>query len=346
MSTPESSTAITESGGKVPATLMDRRLPAGPGTNIGAVAIETERAVAEIKGQLFLAKQFPRDLHRAREEFLESCASLAFAQKAFYSVPNRGAGPSIRFAEEAARCYGNFDYGHRELSRGDGKSEIEVFAWDKEKNNYSKRQITVEHIRDTKNGPQPLRDQADIDNRIANVASKQMRGRILALLPKALIAEGEQVAKNTLASGGTEKTIAQRVSGMTTFFAKHGVTVTILETYLGHKLDITTADELTDLVGIANAIKEGAKPSDYFNASQTAAQEERGAAIMGVAAANQDKPAEAEKPAAAKPAEKAPAKATAKSAEKTAAKSATPAPQPEPEPQPEPVAEVEEEEMF
>lgn len=239
--------------------------------NAGAVAIEQERAIAEAQGQLILAKKFPRNLTAAHAELMESCSVRAFAETAFYSVPNRGSGPSIRFAEEVARVYGNFQYGHRELGRGDGKSEVEVYAWDMEKNNYSKRQITVLHVVDTKNGPRKLTDQADIDNKIANVASKQIRGRILALLPKWLVADAIEKCKQTLAGASTEP-VSVRVRKMTQAFAKYGVVEKHLAEYLGHPLDETTLDELIDLTGVFNAIKEGAKASEYFGGKEEQAE--------------------------------------------------------------------------
>lgn len=240
-----------------------RMLAANNGANHGAIAIEQERAIAEAQGQLTLAKRFPRSVAAATAEFMESCKSPEFAAQAFYSVPNRGSGPSIRFAEEAARCYSNFIYGHRELSRSEGKSEIEVYAWDMEKNNRSTRQITVMHVIDTKNGPKPCRDQAEIDNLIANKASKQMRGRILALMPKHMLAMGQEMCKRTLA-GGNEKPLADRINSMIQAFGRYGVGIKHVETYLGHSIDNTTTDELADLIGIFTAIKEGAKASEYF----------------------------------------------------------------------------------
>lgn len=241
------------------------------GVNYGAVAIESERAIAEAQGKMTLAKRFPRSMTAATTEFMDACKSPEFAATAFYSVPNRGSGPSIRFAEEAARCYGNFIYGHRELSRTDpgpgprdyGKSEVEVYAWDMERNNYSTRQITVVHCVDTKNGPRKLTDQADIDSRIANVASKQMRGRILALMPKGMIAAGIEECKRTLA-GNNDKPLRERLIAMAAAFGRYGVTDAHLTAYLGHPVDSTTIDELGDLMGIYNAIRDGAKPSEYF----------------------------------------------------------------------------------
>lgn len=252
-------------------------IAANQNANIGAISIEQERAIAEAQGQLTLAKRFPRDLNAAYAELMEACASPAFAATAFYSVPNRGSGPSIRFAEEVARVYGNFIYGHRELSRSEGKSEIEVFAWDMEKNNRSVRQLTVMHVVDTKYGPKPCRDQADIDNLIANKASKQIRGRILALLPKWLVAEAIEKCKSTIAGTGDEP-IQVRVRKMINAFAKYGVNTDHLERYIGHTLDDVTLDELIDLTGVFNAIREGAKPSEYF-AGDEPHQDEKKAAV-------------------------------------------------------------------
>lgn len=261
--------------------------------NVGAISIEQERAIAEAQGQLTLAKRFPRDMNSAYAELMEACASPAFASSAFYSVPNRGSGPSIRFAEEVARVYGNFIYGHRELSRSEGKSEIEVFAWDMEKNNRSTRQLTVMHVVDTKYGPKPCRDQSDIDNLIANKASKQIRGRILALLPKWLVAEAIEKCKQTIAGTGDEP-IPVRVRKMINAFSKYGVNTDHLERYIGHTLDDVTLDELIDLTGVFNAIREGAKPSEYFASDEPQPDEKKAAVNAAIAggAANQNAPAE------------------------------------------------------
>lgn len=256
-----------QNGGAAPAHMFERSGLPTAHMNTGAVAIEQERAIAEAQGQLILAKRFPRSTAAATAEFLESCKSIEFAESAFYTVPNRGHGPSIRFAEEAARCYGNFQYGHRELSRSEGKSEVEVYAWDMERNNYSKRQITVMHILDLRdNKTKILKDQTDIDNRIANVASKQIRGRILALMPKAMIEAGKAMAKKTLA-GGNDKPLAQRITDLTQAFMQFGVTADLLARHLKHSLDAMTIEELADLRGIYTALREGASAAEFFSNS-------------------------------------------------------------------------------
>lgn len=285
--------------------------------NAGSVAIEQERAIAEARGQMQLAKMFPRDLTKAHSELMSACKSKAFAGAAFYSVPRAGGsvtGPSIRLAEEIARVVGNFQYGHRELSRDDRKSEVEVFAWDVENNNRSVRQLTVMHVIDTRQGPKPCRDQKDIDDKISNVASKQVRGRILALIPKWLLEDAILECKKTL-TGTNDEPLEVRIRKMTQAFGKYGVTTQHLETYLGHKLDSTMVDELVDLQGVFNALKEGAKPSDYFGAKDDDSD----------AGNADDKAAETIKAAAKSGAKK--QSSTAKKSEQTATKAADPEPE-------------------
>ena len=301
---------------------------AAQGVNAGSVEIESQRAIAEAQGQLVLAKRFPRNMASAISEFMDSCKSPEFAKTAFYTVKNRGSGPSIRFAEECARCFGNFEYGHREIGRSVGASEIEVYAWDKQANNRSIRPITVKHVLDTQDGARVLKQQADIDNRIANVASKQMRGRILALMPKHMVAMGIEMAKKTLAGSG-ELPLSQRALKMAEAFKTgYGVNVAHIEAYIGHKLDDITMDEFVDLTGVYNALREGAKAADYFNLAETRT-ENAGADLNKKIAAGPPAPSTASTPAPS------PAQSPAPAPRRAAPK---PAPQPDEPPPPPPPA--------
>ena len=266
-----------------PAFMQNRQLSSA--ANVGSIAIEQERAIAEAQGKLILAKKFPRDENQAFTLLMRACSSKAFADTAFYTVPNRGTGPSIRMAEEIARCYGNFKFGHRELSRTEGKSEIEVWAWDMERNIESTRQITVLHIQDSKDGAKPLRNQNDIDGRIANVASKQMRGRILALLPKWLVAEAIEACRNTL-KGDTTVSMEDRILRLQKAFMRLEVTNGHIERYLGHSLKDILPEELVDLQGVYNAIKEGAPASEYFDIVKKEPVPEPAAIVAAAADAN------------------------------------------------------------
>lgn len=246
-----------------------------PNINAGSVEIESKRAVAEALAQVRLAQIVGRDLNAVYHEVMENCSVLAMANVAFYSVKQGGgvvSGPSIKLIEQIANAMCHIEWGHRELSRIEstpdtiGRSEIEVFAWDKLKNNRSIRQITVLHAIDTKDGPRKLRDQRQIDNQIANIAAKQMRGRLVALLPKWLVEAAIERCRDTLKKGDGKKSIGERVRDMVTAFAKFGVTPQHITKYLDvSSLENITIDQLESLVGVYAALREGARPSEFFS---------------------------------------------------------------------------------
>lgn len=236
--------------------------------NVGSVAIEQQRAVAEAQGKLTIAKTFPRDINLATQEVIEACRIPALASQAFYSVPRSGGKPdvgaSIRLAEEIARIWGNIDYGHRELSRSEGKSEVEVYAWDMQTNTFSRRQVTVNHTRYTKQyGNQPLKDPRDIDNLISNVSAKHKRACILAIIPKWLKEMAEQECKLTL-SGNNSVPFAQIIRNIIADFSRFGVTLEQIEEYFDKKSEQFDDQDLHELTGIINSLRDGGRARDFF----------------------------------------------------------------------------------
>lgn len=241
--------------------------------NQGTVAIEASRAIAEAQGKLVIAKRFPRDEVQAYLRVQQACSRKGIAEKAFYSYSRGGSvvsGPSIRFAEELARCWGNIDYGIKELSQDDGKSEMQAYAWDLETNAISVQNFTNPHIRETKSGAKKLTSQRDIYEINANMGARRLRSRILAILPADFVDMAISVCKDTLA-GNSEEPLIDRVKKMVVTFSKLGVTQEQIEKRLKRKIDTMTIEDFTDYIGIYNAIKQGeSKIADWFEAEQTA----------------------------------------------------------------------------
>ena len=78
----------------------------------------SSREMEEVKGQIFMAKQFPRNVFQAEQRVLDTCKRPALAQVAMYQYPRGGqrvTGPSIRLAEAIAQNWGNLSYGIQEL---------------------------------------------------------------------------------------------------------------------------------------------------------------------------------------------------------------------------------------
>lgn len=241
--------------------------------NQGTVAIEASRAIAEAQGKLVIAKRFPRDEVQAYAKAMEACQRPTMAEKAFYSFPRGGKTvkkPSIRLAEELARCWGNVDYGIKELSQEEGKSEMQAYAWDLETNTQSVQNFTNLHQREANGKMQRLTSQRDIYENNANMATRRMRSRILAVLPSWLVEEAVAECERTLA-GRSETPLVDRVKKMVVQFAKLGVTQEQIEKRLKRKIDTMNADDFVEYIGIYNAIKQGeSKIADWFEAEKVA----------------------------------------------------------------------------
>lgn len=243
--------------------------------NQGTVAIEASRAIAEAQGKLVIAKRFPRDEVAAYAKAMEACQRPTMAEKAFYSFPRGGQtveGPTIRFAEELARCWGNIDYGIKELSQDDGKSEMQAYAWDLETNAQSVQNFTNPHQREQGKKMVTLTSQRDIYENNANMATRRLRSRILAILPAWFVEDAINECKKTLA-GRNDTPLIDRVKKMVVQFAKIGVTQEQIELRLKRKVDTMTADDFTEYVGIYNAIKGGeSKIAEWFAAEPEATE--------------------------------------------------------------------------
>jgi hypothetical protein len=245
-----------------------RELPAH--VNAGTVAIEQERAIAEAQGALVLAKKFPRDEAKAYSAVIEACRRKAFAQTATYAYPRAGqtiSGPSIRLAEELARAWGNINFGIRELSRRDGESEMEAYAWDLETNTRSSQQFAVRHVLDTRAGRKILKDERDIYELTANQGGRRLRSRILAIIPPDLVEAALAECRQTLAGDNTEPLI-DRIRRMVRAFDKLGVPVELLARRLGHSVDETTVEELLELGQIHNSMRDGMTSASQWFAVQ------------------------------------------------------------------------------
>lgn len=241
--------------------------------NQGTVAIEASRAIAEAQGKLVIAKRFPRDEVEAYAKAMEACQRPTMAAKAFYSFPRGGQtveGPTIRFAEELARCWGNIDYGIKELSQDDGKSEMQAYAWDLETNAQSVQNFTNPHQREQGKKMVNLTSQRDIYENNANMATRRLRSRILAILPSWFVEDAIEECKKTIA-GRNDTPLIDRVKKMVVAFAKIGVTQEQIEKRLKKKIDTMNADDFVEYTGIYNAIKQGeSKIAEWFESDPIA----------------------------------------------------------------------------
>ena len=264
--------AIEQADNRFPNMPQNTAIPTD-NVNQATTAIEAQRAVAEAQGKLVIAKKFPRNEFDAYRRAMEACQRPKLAEKAFYQFSRGGSsvsGPTIRFAEELARCWGNIDYGIKELSQDDGKSEMQAYAWDMETNTISTQNFTNPHMREVGKQSVKLTSQRDIYENNANMGARRLRSRILAVLPSDFVEEAIEMCKRTLA-GKSDVPLIDKVKKMVTGFAKYGVTREMIEKRLGHAIEAVNPDEFVEYVGIFNSLKDGmSKVAEWFDAPKEA----------------------------------------------------------------------------
>ncbi len=235
-----------------------------PQGNTALVEIEKSRAVQEVQASLVIAKKFPRDETNAFLRIKKACERITLAEVAEYAFPRGGQtvrGPSIRLAEVMAQNWGNMEHGIRELDQGvdaDGitYSLAQAYAWDKETNVRSELTFKVRHEMQLKDGRRKrLTDPRDMYEHVANYGARRKRACILAVIPGDIVDAAVKACRNTIKKGDG-KPMADRIREMVAAFIGLGVTREMLEKRLGHDVDITTQDELVDLVAVHNAIRD------------------------------------------------------------------------------------------
>jgi hypothetical protein len=248
-----------------------------------ATAVEQARAVAEVAAAVQVAQQNPRDMRRAWAEMEAACKRTGLAKRAFYSVQNRGSGPSVHLARELARIWGNLDYGVHELHRDDvrGMSEVRAFAWDQETNVRSSRTLQVPHQRMVKGDRKPLTDLGDVYLNNQNIGARAVRESIFTVLPADFVAEAQEICRATLEKGDG-KPLPDRITNMVAGFKELGVTVARIEARVGKKRGQWTAADVVELGVVYGSIQRGeARADDEFPSLVTKDEIAAGAAAVG-----------------------------------------------------------------
>lgn len=252
----------------VPQGVSMADIPRHESGNVSAANAEA-RVVSEVKAQVALAKQFPRDANASMERILKECQRPTLADAAVYAFP-RGkevvTGPSIRLAEVLARNWGNCTFGLEVLERNQGRSVgysvVRAYAWDLETNTYISRQFEVKHWRQTQSGGYALKEDRDIYELEANMGSRRMRACILQMIPGDVTSAAVMACRRTSASGLSaqmqdEEKRTRLISGTLSVFEKMGITHQDLEEYLSARVPDWTADHMMKIKELKNGLDDG-----------------------------------------------------------------------------------------
>ena len=228
-------------------------------------------ATAEVQAAITVALQFPRHEEDARGRLLRSCDRPRFAEKARYRFPRGGAdiiGPSVHMAREAARCWRNVRYGFYVVWEDDSTCHVRGWAWDMEAN------LKVEQ--DARFGKKIYRkgkgwivpDERDLRELVNKHGAIAERNCVLKVLPPELIEEAldKALASETRQIGDKLDESRKKVVAA---FASLRVNASDLETYLGHPIHESTADEIADLRSIYSSIRDGNSRWSEYVAKET-----------------------------------------------------------------------------
>lgn len=239
---------------------------------------QESKTLSEIKGKMYLARQFPRDPDWSLQNVLRECERPELAESAQYEFPKGDSvvkGPSIRLVEVLARHWGNIDSGVNEIEANDGSTMIKAYAWDLESNVSDEKTFSVKHERTTKRGSYKLTDERDIYEMVANKGARRKRACLLAVMPgwyvDAAVAACEETLKKSLTSGRSMEDVIQ---SLVAAFSEFGISPAQIEEKMGKEIGKLSKNDAVKLKHLYSAMKDGfVKPGDAFGAAQESAAE-------------------------------------------------------------------------
>jgi len=231
--------------------------------------VSSSREMEEVKGQIFMAKSFPRNYYEAERRILDACKRFSLAESAMYSYPRAGTnvtGPSIRLAEVLAQNWGNISFGVKELEQRNGESTAMAFCWDLETNTRQEKTFTVKHSIKTKNGLKTFSDPRDIYEKVANDGSRRLRACILGIIPGDIVERALKECELTLQGNNTEPLKDRLANALKMLKEYFKVTQEMVEEKFGYKTSEFTERDYIDLGKIYNSLCDGmTKVEDWFD---------------------------------------------------------------------------------
>lgn len=245
-------------------SLMSR----SPATQMSAY--QESKELSEIKGKMYLARQFPRDPEMSMQNVLRECQRKDLAEAAQYEFPRGDSvvrGPSIRLVEVLARHWGNIMSGITEVDVQDDTTTIKCFAWDLETNASDEKTFSVKHERSTKKGSYRLTDERDIYEMVANKGARRKRACLLAVMPgwyvDAALEECDKTLSDSLSKSG--ESLEEIIEKTVNAFAGFGITPEQISAKLNKDIDKLSNNDIVKLRHLYSAIKDGfVKATDAF----------------------------------------------------------------------------------
>lgn len=230
--------------------------------------VMASKELARVQGQVFMAKQFPRDMSDVMNRIYASCERPSLAQISEYEYPRGGqkiVGASIRLLEVIAQCYGNVSYSWKELTRDmtNHKSTVLAYAWDLETNLYSELEFDVYHFRSARGKRTLLTDDRDIYELVSNQATRRVRRCLENIIPRDIVEDARDQCQRTLENKVDWQ--SKLDSGIKIMHEQYGISLKQLEERFGMNRRAFTSNTCRELNRIFVSIRDGmASVEDYF----------------------------------------------------------------------------------
>lgn len=215
---------------------------------------------AEIDMQISTAKKYPRDLKKAKSNFLiMATVDEETAKKCFYKKPvdDKGTlaeGPSIRMAEIAVNVYGNIRYGARIVEESEKWIKVQGMCIDLENN----LAYTTDISRSIYSEKGKYRYSQNLIQTTTKAAMAiALRDAVFKVVPMGYFKAEMDKVKAKATGRGSQISLTERVENAFTYFKKQGVTENqILELLNVRGKNEINEDHLETLVGLRTGIED------------------------------------------------------------------------------------------
>jgi hypothetical protein len=214
-----------------------------------------------------IARKYPRDERRVLAQLLETLDLYPqFANEALYHItylknkPGETTieGLSIRAAETLASAWGHMRIGVRIIGEDDNGWDLEAVVFDMQSNNWELTPARASKWLKRRDGRMELLDDRQQLQARGSAVSKVKRNCVLSVLPLHLKAAFEQRVREKIAGGELMRPAdkARVQACLDAFASDFKVTEAMVTAYIGKPRDVWVGNDLADLRGVYNALKE------------------------------------------------------------------------------------------
>jgi hypothetical protein len=239
-------------------------------------AMMAMQAKALVEARYMMAMARPRDIMDVQQRLQKECKRPSFAEGAIYKKPVGNSaitGLSIRFAEAAARLFGNICTESFVVFEDEVKRIIKVSVSDCETNAVYAQDIIIDKTVERKNskGREVIRSRTnsfgeivyivlatedEMQNKQGSAISKVIRNQVLRLIPVDILEECKADCLATMNNANAKDPDLAKKK-LITAFSEIGISAAELAKYLGHSVESIKPEEITELTTIGRTIKDG-----------------------------------------------------------------------------------------